>query len=672
MALVSSLFTAISGLRNHQTMLDTISNNVSNVNTIGFKAGRVMFRDMLSQTLSSGSGSDSANNRGGTNPIQTGTGVALASIDTIQTQGAMQATGIATDCSIQGDGFFVTKNGNSLSYTRAGMFRFDSAGNLVDPNGSQVQGWMAAQPVSNPLAKNVIDASDPTKIGNITVNSGSTQKPQETLNMALTGNLDAGANAANLTNSTGVAGTVSITSTDGAVIPNTFTYNVGQTKIASTVYDSLGNAHQLTTTLTNLSGTQIPSAPTGSVYDNNTWSFTVDTDPNDATVHLAMDNTTYTDPITNQPVRAASTGVLHFNTNGSLDYVTYQDRNAEHFGTSAAGVANDPTIPGGWNAVPVVNSWQDFVDNDSLNGMMIGFEGATVPNGDIVGLATANQFDNPGNAALNWTDTLGKLPIVLVYQNVPAGSPVPPANTTAGRLATIDVAGVDARTGGTPAALQDWYVQAVNVDWGTVSVITGADFDQWSAGGGDDAINDIPFIGDNPDGVDIAPNPTITGRSAWGGRDGLTQDATGTWQVINGVQTYVPSFTAYLKSQDGYAEGVLQSVSIDTNGIINGAFSNGQFQQLAQMATARFENPAGLAKSGATNFVPTSNSGNAVIGTANSNGRGGVVGGALEQSNVDLSKELTDMIVAQRGFEVNARLVTTSDRILDTLVNLGR
>jgi flagellar hook protein FlgE len=152
-------------------------------------------------------------------------------------------------------------------------------------------------------------------------------------------------------------------------------------------------------------------------------------------------------------------------------------------------------------------------------------------------------------------------------------------------------------------------------------------------------------------------------------RDGLTQDTTG---AVNALGQYQPNFVNLAAEQDGYAEQVLTSVSVDSNGILRGQFSGGTFQDLAQLAVVSFSNPAGLAKAGTTSFAATANSGNAVVGTANSGGRGGIVGGALEQSNVDLSKELTDMIVAQRGFEVNARLVTTSDRILDTLVNLGR
>ena len=160
MAMVSSLFTAISGMRNHQTLLDVISNNVANVNTVGFKSGRVTFSDMLSQTVSSAVGSDPMRNIGGINPVQMGTGVSVASIDTVQTQGTLQATGIATDMAITGDGYFVVKSGSETVYTRAGSFDFDSSGRLVTSGGELVQGWSASTPENDILGIPYVDSTN--------------------------------------------------------------------------------------------------------------------------------------------------------------------------------------------------------------------------------------------------------------------------------------------------------------------------------------------------------------------------------------------------------------------------------------------------------------------------------------------------------------------------------
>src|SRR5687768_643982 len=139
--MLRSMFSAISGLRAHQTKLDVTGNNIANVNTVGFKSSQTVFEDTLSQVLSNGSAP--ADGRGGTNPAQVGLGVKVAGITTNFGQGSTQNTGRATDFMISGDGFFVTKAGNEQVYTRAGSFNFDGSGKLVTPEGAVLQGWMA-------------------------------------------------------------------------------------------------------------------------------------------------------------------------------------------------------------------------------------------------------------------------------------------------------------------------------------------------------------------------------------------------------------------------------------------------------------------------------------------------------------------------------------------------
>lgn len=140
--MLRSLYSGVSGLQNHQTRMDVIGNNIANVNTIGFKKGRVTFQDMISQTQSGAAKPDER--LGGVNPKQVGLGMKVAAIDTIQTQGSLQSTGIKTDLAIQGEGFFIVKNGEESFYTRAGAFSLDSEGVLVDPaTGMRVQGWQS-------------------------------------------------------------------------------------------------------------------------------------------------------------------------------------------------------------------------------------------------------------------------------------------------------------------------------------------------------------------------------------------------------------------------------------------------------------------------------------------------------------------------------------------------
>ena len=143
--MLRSLYSGISGLRSHQTMLDVTGNNIANVNTTAFKSSATQFQDTLSQ-LTQGAGGPQEQ-IGGTNPAQVGLGVRVAGISTNFSQGSAQSTGRATDIMISGDGFFVTKTGSQTLYTRAGSFDFDGAGRLVSPDGAIVQGYTAVNGV---------------------------------------------------------------------------------------------------------------------------------------------------------------------------------------------------------------------------------------------------------------------------------------------------------------------------------------------------------------------------------------------------------------------------------------------------------------------------------------------------------------------------------------------
>lgn len=139
--MLRSLFSGISSLRSHQTMLDVTGNNIANVNTTGYKAARTQFEDTLSQVIQN-AGAPQAG-QGGTNPAQVGLGVQVSAITNDFTDGATQQTGRALDMKITGDGFFIVNNGTEQLYTRAGAFTLDAVGQLVTAGGALVQGWSA-------------------------------------------------------------------------------------------------------------------------------------------------------------------------------------------------------------------------------------------------------------------------------------------------------------------------------------------------------------------------------------------------------------------------------------------------------------------------------------------------------------------------------------------------
>lgn len=146
--MMRSLYSAVSGLRNHQTRMDVIGNNISNVNTVGFKSSRVVFQDIYSQTSRAAAASSEDELMGGTNPVQIGLGVTLAAIDVLHTRSAAQRTDRELDLMINGDGFFVVDtngvedsvNGGQM-FTRAGNLYIDNLGNLVNANGYYVMGY---------------------------------------------------------------------------------------------------------------------------------------------------------------------------------------------------------------------------------------------------------------------------------------------------------------------------------------------------------------------------------------------------------------------------------------------------------------------------------------------------------------------------------------------------
>lgn len=146
-------------------------------------------------------------------------------------------------------------------------------------------------------------------------------------------------------------------------------------------------------------------------------------------------------------------------------------------------------------------------------------------------------------------------------------------------------------------------------------------------------------------------------------------------QTINVDMSHLTQYdgdTTVVGVQDGYTTGTLQSISVDNSGIVTGAFSNGLTKSLAQVALATFQNPAGLAKSGGSLYKVSNNSGDAQIGTSGNGGRGMIKPGSLEMANVDLAQEFTDMITTQRGFQANSKIISTTDQMLEELVNLKR
>lgn len=231
--MLRSLYSGISGLRSHQTMLDVTGNNIANVNTTGYKSSAVQFQDTLSQLIKGATGPQAA--AGGSNPAQIGLGVQVAGISTNFTQGSAQATGRATDLMISGDGFFVENVGGNTVYSRDGSFDFDATGKLVGPAGELIMGWTAANGAINTGGV----------LGPIVLDKNAIAPAVATTTATMTGNLPGDA-------------------TTGTALERDIQ-----------VYDATGAAHQLSLTFTktamgwDVAGTNGTATATGSVAFTN-------------------------------------------------------------------------------------------------------------------------------------------------------------------------------------------------------------------------------------------------------------------------------------------------------------------------------------------------------------------------------------------------------------------
>jgi flagellar hook protein FlgE len=655
--MMGSLFSSISGLRIHTTWMNTIGNNISNVNTVGYKYQRITFKEQIAQSMGSASGADLASNIGGKNPMQMGLGGTLGSIDTIMTQGAIQTTGNALDVALQGDGFFAVKQGATTYYTRAGNFLQDNKGNLVTSSGMIVQGWMGTLErtindtpgvVENPevqirSATYKIDTSDVSKIGNITIPKDLRMAAQMTGYIKFAGNLDSNTPVNNYC-STAVVPVGTPTVLPSNYSPSGFSSVIGGAVAAQgTPWADPNNPLP-------------PGSNPGvrNALNNTCFFFHVDpANPNSAkvtpdhtatmTVYDALGNPrNITFWFFQHGVDPTATGVARpvwdwyaFDTTyvqGSTIYTGEPDYFNCIAGTNISQVV-DPA-GGGYPAGGLAAVTAQFA-NTVWSPIWFNQDGSIANNGSMWGIGGAGPFNTYAMVSASKTGSDGVVHYgpEIFFDQLPNAQGLTP-----------------------DGAATPW---SIILDFGTPN-----SWDFTTAGnavGSADGVLRVNVANNTP------INPALPGL-----RDGVTGDVTGSYQIIGGVSTYVPNSTAYGKEQDGYQSGDLIGLSVDSVGGIVGQFTNEKSITIAKIAVATFLNPQGLAKAGDSLYSITSNSGTARMNVAGAAGAATTVGGALEASNVDLAVELTNMILAQRGFESNARVITTSADMLNTLVNIGR
>ena len=660
--MMRSMYAGVSGLKAHQTKMDVIGNNISNVNTTGFKGSRVSFKSMLSQTIKGASAPQAG--RGGTNPQQIGLGTAVGSIDTNIEQGNLQSTGKNTDIALQGNGYFIANDGSKNVYTRAGNLTFDEEGFLVhSTNGNRMQGWTAENyDIENPENINTSETED--------IKLEQSMEPKKTSFIDYAGNFDSSvANELELASKTFKIG-------DGSGNTDSVTMELSKTDDFNEWSFDL-TADNSNTEFTNAT----PASIIGGVSADASQSLTSDVD-----MTINVNGTDYTGTL--------NSGTFDGSTPEVSDIVSAIEGATDSGGDPLSDVANISESDG--------NITIDSNFSSGSSSVSVSYSGGTVSEAEALTGISGGTSDTDKINTLSGTMTLDKDGSITNMEsengNDLLANPIEIGDIAgSGGTTTINV---DADISSNPLLTGSNIGETISADYNqkaqqdfTTDIFDSqgnkhtVSFKAEKTGSNnwiieEDTVNvtnaDSPSgSGDWFDGSNFNLNFNEDGKLIGNGEIDLSFDSpdTGTQTVnldFSSLSQYAGDMTAEYSNYDGYSAGNLQSFSIDNTGNITGTFDNGYNKKMAMIGVAQCDNPAGLNKIGDTFFEESNNSGEMSKGFANSEGRGEISAGNLEMSNVDLSKQFTEMITTQRGFQGNSKTITTTDEMLQEIVNLKR
>lgn len=549
--MMRSMYSAVSGLKTHQTKMDVIGNNIANVNTVAFKSSSVVFQDVLYQMTSNASGANAATGTGGVNAKQIGLGVTTGATNlSITTSGAAETTGRAFDIRLSDQSttnFFVVNNGSENLFTRAGSFYVDGAGNLcMTSTGYTVMGWQV-DPTTGNIKKDTVSALRVMQTSNLT------SAPEATTQANVSGIID--------------KNDKDVLSDNGLVKTLTFFDNLGYSYTARFAMKSTGTDGKYTVELEKI---------------------------------LNSDGTTFYDPETSKVVLSDIFGAK--TTNATLG--TYSQVQSGYYYDSASQkfyVGSDT------NGTEI--TWDGTVFRDQTAGKTYSLK-------QVYGISNGMVEKIKNGAKATVDTTTGKLTIT--------------GNVTD---YAIDFSTKDGTFTGVGARKSNNKTNSVTLN--------------------------MSKLGNNPTQF-----------------DDITIDFSGLKDADNGGKSTAVMSTGSIDdgvTGKGKKLGAMIGISIDNNGLITGTYDNGNTETLGQIAVAQFANASGLEKVGENCYRTTLNSGEFDgIGVEISADGSSMTSGELEMSNVDLSTEFTQMIITQRGFQANSRIITTSDTLLEELVNLKR
>lgn len=553
--MMRSMYSAVSGLKTHQTRMDVIGNNIANVNTVAFKSSSVTFSDILYQTTSNASGANATTGTGGVNAKQIGLGATAAATKvSITSAGASETTGNPFDIRLtdkNSTNFFIVNNGSENVFTRSGSFYVDGSGNLcMSSTGYTVMGWQVDE-TTGEIRKDTVSALRIMQEKNLT------SAPEATTQATIAGVLD--------------ENDADVKSDAGKVMNLNF-------------YDNLG--YQYTAKFA------IKATGTDGKY----------------TVEL--------------------TSILDSNNKNIID------------GWSQADISS---LFGTVDTNAVVGKYK-FADGFKTNGNKI--IAVTDKDGEV-------ELTDNGDGTFTGNGTTYNYTLSDIYDGLSA--------TIQGYIAN-----------GKKDEKGNPYNYSIDTATGEVTVTTTKASHELEF---DTATGKFKSIGNEPKSVTLNLNSLTNGFNTNGNFSNINVDFTQCLNYNNSGKSTIGADAGAVDGTTGKGRklGAMTGIYIDTNGRIYGTYDNGNTELLGQIAVAQFSNASGLEKVGESCYRTTLNSGEFDgIGVEISADGSSMTTGELEMSNVDLSSEFTSMITTQRGFQANSRVITTSDTLLEELVNLKR
>ncbi|MFA7348865.1 MAG: flagellar hook-basal body complex protein [Desulfurivibrionaceae bacterium] len=631
MDLLASFYNGLSGVNAMGQKLNVTANNVSNVNTNAFKAGQTQFADVFETTLGS---------------LSLGHGVQLGSIGTSFTDGMLETTGKATDMAINGPGFFMVRPPDATTadtYTRSGNFDLanhlgaePNAYNLVTATGQFVQGYsLSASTVS------------PTVVGDILVKSIAPQSATSEVELVL-----------NIQNNPALQ--------EPAASPITLFDSWDGTNTAQPI-DTSNYDYKTSLTIYGPGDETAGFATPSTTYDLTVY-FDATGNPNEQEFIVTCD------PSMDQRLSAGGT---------RYDSATDKGAGALLYGVLSFSNSGDLTNIQCWNVPPDGNVDPATTTNlltlgrgDSYYSFDFNFTGTAANNSSTLsfGNAPMPQTVISPAAAFSSATTSGRISATATWDTV--------SDSLGNTVKAGDTITLQGTTGdGTPAS----YTYTVDFAQTVQDFLAGIEA-QFSCTAGID--NGQLTLTDTVIGSSQLAISSITHTNA-GGATPLTdptiaqifgnQNATFAVDLENLYQTSGLTTTNYAnpssilyQSQNGYGKGRLQDINVDSEGFITGQYSNGQDIRQAQLVLANFINLQGLRDMGGNNFVATDEAGAATIGTAGQPSFGATTNYTLEMSNVDIGREMVDVITTQRAFQANAKSLSTVDELYEKLIQMVR